>query len=417
MSPVERYRSLKHPRVVGLMSGTSADGIDAVLVEIDRDAQRLTVLRQSSLDYTAELRQRLFALFEDRASVRELARMNVILGEEFARAALQVLDGESADLIASHGQTVAHLPGEFPPATLQVGEPAVIAARTGCLTVADFRPADLALGGQGAPLVPFFDAWLLGRHAEVDRVTINIGGMANLSWIPADGGPVLGWDTGPGNVLVDALAEIFTGQAMDPEGQLAARGQVLEPMLDRLLAHSYFHQTGPKSTGREAFGRELAASLASTGQPLEGTLRFAPVSSGPALQGATLSGELARSDTASSLSQRDAAPDLLRTAVALTAESLARSLATVVRGPFEAVVGGGGVRNPVMMEELRVRLGRLGMTALRTFDEFGVPASARECAAFAVMGHETVWGRPSALPSVTGASRPAVLGKLCFPSS
>jgi anhydro-N-acetylmuramic acid kinase len=370
LSPIERYRSFTRPRVVGLMSGTSADGIDAVLVEISAQEQTLELIRSVSLSYPEALRQRLFALFEDRASVREAARMNVLIGELFAQAALRVIGSERVDLIASHGQTVAHLPNELPPSTLQLGEPAIIAARTGCVTVADFRPADMALGGQAAPLVPFFDAWLLGR-GEVDRVAVNIGGMANLTWLPRQG-DVLGWDTGPGNVLIDALAEIFTGQPMDPGGSLAATGNVLEPLLEELLRNPYFSQTGPKSTGREAFGRDLARSL----------------------------------------SERGSAADLLRTAAALTAESLSRSIATVARGPLEVVVAGGGCYNLTLMAELK---SRLGQARIRSFEEFGLPAQAREGAAFAVLGHETMWGRSGSLPSVTGAKRPAVLGKIVLP--
>jgi anhydro-N-acetylmuramic acid kinase len=363
---IAHYRSLATSRVVGLISGTSADAIEAVLVEITGASLRF--LRQKSIEYDPHLRKRVFALMEDRASVREAARVNVLLGEAFAQAALQVLQGESADLIASHGQTVVHLPSDH--VTLQLAEPAVIAARTNTLTVADFRPADVALGGQGAPLVPFFDAWLLGRG----KVALNLGGMANVSWIPPEG-DVLGWDTGPGNVLSDAMAELFYDQPMDRDGALAAQGMVVPALLDELLQHPYFAQTGPKSTGREEFGRELAASLR----------------------------------------HRDTPVNLLRTALALTAETIARSLAPVVRGPFEVVVGGGGLRNHTLAAELRQRLEPLGMTALRSFDEFGVPAAGREAAAFAVMGHETIWGRPGVYASVTGAGRSAVLGKIVFP--
>ena len=250
---IRAYRKLSAPRVVGLISGTSADAIDAALVEIHPD--RMQLLRFHAHPYPVEVRQQLFELFEDRASVRQAARMHFVLGELFAEAALEVMAGEPVDLIASHGQTVAHLPYEQPPSTFQLGEPSILAERTRTLTVSDFRPADLVLGGQGAPLVPFFDAWLL-RHPERTRVALNLGGMANLSWIPSQG-PVRGWDTGPANVVLDALAERFLGSSVDLEGRFAAQGQVRQDLLEEMLRHPYFQEApGPRSTGREVFGRD-----------------------------------------------------------------------------------------------------------------------------------------------------------------
>lgn len=358
-----RYRSLATPRLVGLISGTSADGIDAVRVKLREGGMQVEEFR--TVPYDPEVRERLFALMEDRATVREAARMHVLLGEAFAAAARQVM-GEGVDLVASHGQTVAHLPDAR--ATLQLGEPAVIAERTGCLTVADFRPADMAAGGEAAPLVPFFDAWLLGGSG-VDRMALNLGGIANYTWIPTDG-PVLGGDTGPANVLMDALCERFLGQPYDEGGRLGARGQVLPEVLRDLMAHPYIQRTGPRSTGREEFGREMAGSL--KGEPA----------------------------------------DLVRTAAAFSAESVALGLRRHLRGPAEVVVGGGGCENPTLMWELAQRLPEV---TWRRFDEFGIPAGAREAAAFALMGHETAHGRPSNVPGVTGARGPKVLGKLAYP--
>ncbi len=358
-----RYRSLSTPRVVGLISGTSADGIDAVRVQF-RDGG-MQVEEFVTVPYPAEDRERLFALMEDRATVRDAARMHVRLGELFAAAARQVM-GEGVDLVASHGQTVAHLPEAR--ATLQLGEPAVIAELTGCLTVADFRPADMAAGGEAAPLVPFFDAWLLGRNGK-DRMALNLGGIANYTWIPKDG-PVVGGDTGPANVLMDALCERFLGQPYDDAGKLGAHGKVIPSILQELMAHPYIHRTGPRSTGREEFGREMAARL--EGEPA----------------------------------------DLVRTAAAFSAESVALGLRRHLRGPVEIVVGGGGCENPTLMAELAARLPE---ATWRRFDEFGVPAGAREAAAFALMGHETAHGRPSNVPGVTGARGPKVLGKLVYP--
>lgn len=366
------YQSLSAPRIVGMISGTSADAIDAALVQIEGGQMRL--LRFVSRPYPTEVRELIFALMEDRASVRQAARAHFVLGGLFAEAALEVMAGESVDLIASHGQTVAHLPNESPPSTLQLGEAAVIAERTRTLTVSDFRPADLVLGGQAAPLVPYFDAWLM-RSPELDRAAINIGGMANVSWIPRQG-DVRGWDSGPGNVVSDALAERFLGQPADFGGKMASTGRVIPEILAEMLQHPYFVASGPKSTGREDFGRDFIDPFLARATP----------------------------------------EDLMRTALALTAESLLNSMKAVIQGPFEMVVGGGGYHNPVLMEELRQRASTLPMRRLVGFEEFGISADAREACAFALMAHETLHGRPSSVATVTGACRPALLGKVTFPT-
>lgn len=334
----------------------------------------MRLLRFASRPYPPETRELIFALMEDRATVRQLSRAHFLVGELFADVALAVLEGEKVDLIGSHGQTVAHLPYETPPSTLQIGEAAVIAEKTGTLVVSDFRTADLALGGQAAPLVPYFDSWLL-RSAEVDRAAINIGGMANVSWVPRTG-DVRGWDSGPGNVVSDALAEKFLGQPADFDGKFAATGRVVPEILAQMLLHPYFSGTGPKSTGREDFGRDFIEPYLTQAQPA----------------------------------------DLMRTALALTAETLLHSMRPLISGPFEMVVGGGGYHNPVLMQELRDRATGLPLQRLVGFEEFGITADAREACAFALMAHETMHGRPSSVATVTGARRPAVLGKISFPS-
>lgn len=362
-----RYRTLENPRVVGLISGTSADGVDAVLVSLGEGSVK--VHRHLTMPLPGELREGLFRAFEDEATVREVAVLDVQVGELFARAALEVMGEERADLVASHGQTVAHLPRQA--ATLQIGQPAVIAERTGCLVAAEFRYKDMAAGGEGAPMVPFFDIWLL--HSEkVDRVALNIGGIANVTWIPRSGEPA-GYDTGPGNALSDAIVERHNGRSYDAGGELAARGRVLPELLEELLAHDYFRQPAPKSTGREEFGRPMAERLWGRGEPA----------------------------------------DLARTALALTAETIAREVLRLTDGPVELVGAGGGVENPVLMEELRRRLPE--RVRLRRFDEFGVPAEVREATAFALLGHRTAHGLPSNVPSVTGARRATVLGALVYP--
>ncbi|MEW6281743.1 MAG: anhydro-N-acetylmuramic acid kinase [Candidatus Eremiobacterota bacterium] len=369
---IDAYRSRPVHRVVGLISGTSADGIDAALVEFSPGPRLVRFLCKP---YPPAVRQRIFALMENRADVVEVARMNVLLGRLFAEAARDV-SPERPDLVASHGQTIAHLPVEteycgYPVrCTLQIGEAAELAARVGCPVASDFRPADVALGGQGAPLVPFADALLL-RDPEVDRAALNIGGIANLTWIPREG-PVRACDTGPGNCLMDALAERAVGRPCDLNGELAAKGRVIPEILEELLSHPYFALTGPRSTGREAFGRPLADRLWGRAEPA----------------------------------------DLVRTAAALTAETIARGLRAYF-SEGEVVAGGGGVDNPVLMGELAARLPE--RTRLRRFDEFGIPAEAREAVAFAILGHHTMLGLPSNVPGATGATRPAVLGKLSLP--
>lgn len=368
-----RYRALETPRVVGLMSGTSADAIDAALVEM---GPRPRLLDFRSHPLPAEVRRRLQEVFEDRGSPREILRLHWLLGELFARAALSVME-PGADLVASHGQTIAHLPqaedfcGESVRGTLQIGEGAVIARRTGCLTVCDFRPADLAAGGQGAPLVPHADA-LLFRDPHVDRLALNLGGMANLTWIPSHG-EVEACDTGPGNALLDALAWRATGRPCDEGGGLAARGQVLPEILAELMAHPYLSRPAPKSTGREEFGRALADRLWGRGNP----------------------------------------EDLLRTAAAFTAASVMLHVQRYLRGEAQILVGGGGVENPVLMVELSRRLPE-GVRLLR-MEEVGLPAQAREAVAFAILGHETAHFRPANVPRATGASCPVVLGRILVP--
>lgn len=349
------------------MSGTSIDAIDAALVEIRGDGVRLLDFRSHPLP--ADVRRRLHEVMDDRGSPREVTRLHWLLGGLFAEAALSVMP---ADLVASHGQTIAHLPDDGPErGTLQIGEGAVIAQRTGCLTVCDFRPNDMVAGGQGAPLLPFLDARLLHSPA-VDRIALNLGGMANLTWVPAQG-QVEACDTGPGNALMDALAERSTGRACDLGGELAARGTVVPSLLEELMGHPYLARGIPKSTGREEFGRPLADRLWG----------------------------------------RASAEDLLRTAAAFTAASVALHVERSLRGPAELFVAGGGVENPVLMAELAARL-PAGVT-VRRFDDLGIPAQAREAVGFALMGHETLLGRPSNVPGATGASRPVVQGKIVHP--
>ncbi len=268
-------------RIIGLISGTSADGIDAALVRIRGHAgdklephERLQIEAFATFPYPPELREQLLAASLPGAGTVDLiCRLNIAIGECFAQAALQIIQQagvkpQDIDLIGSHGQTIHHLPFAEPLAgiptsgTLQIGEPSVIAKRTGIITVADFRAADMALGGQGAPLVPFLD-YMVFHSAELTRGVLNIGGIANLTVLKKGGtlNEVIAFDTGPGNMVIDALAQKFFGKPFDESGALAARGKVSENLLAELLQHPYFAKPIPKSTGREEFGAAYCEQL------------------------------------------------------------------------------------------------------------------------------------------------------------
>jgi len=394
--------------VAGLMSGTSADGIDVALVEITGLGWRTRVRVRAfqSVQYPPNVRRRILEISSRPTTpVSDVSQMNFLLGELFARACLTVcrnsgIPVEQLSLIGSHGQTVYHqnrtkrFCGKPVRSTLQIGEPAVIAERTGIPIVADFRPADIAAGGQGAPLVPFFD-YLLYRHLRRGRVVLNLGGIANLTAIPAGGAPeeVIAFDTGPGNMLLDALAQRATQGRWSYDRGLASQGTILDPLLRRLLRQAYFHHSPPKSAGREQFGRQYLN-------------KYFMNSFG---------------------STRQALRDALATATALTAESIACAIRDFVLPRFpiaECVVSGGGVYNRFLMEQLRARLATLTQNpALRppnrriqilTSDSLGIPADAKEAVAFALLAYHTFHRQPSNLCSATGARHPAILGKVVY---
>lgn len=374
----------KQPRrVVGLMSGTSADGIDAVLVDLwgCGESTRYEVLSFATTPLPSALRREVFALFAEDASLDALCRVNVALGEAFATAALAALaqaalGPDTLDLIGSHGQTVRHLPASG--STLQIGEPAVIAVRTGAVTIADFRAADLAVGGEGAPLVPLADHLLFARPHE-GRLLLNIGGIANVTALPANAAAsaVRAFDLGPGNMLIDAAVAHYTGgrERFDRGGQRAARGRIDEGLLAELMRTPFLQREPPKSTGREEFGERFLADV----------LRRGPCS----------------------------ADDLIATLTAFTVQSIAEGIDRFCPGEFAALwVGGGGVHNPRIMAGLRRALPRL---AVRSLAELGVDPDAREALAFAVLANETLLGRTGNIPAATRAQRPVVLGKIALP--
>lgn len=383
--PLHYYPVDRHRIVIGLISGTSADGIDAAVVRFSpvQEGERLEVLSFQSFPYPEEVRARVMKAAADQLSLRETAVLHTELGGLFADAALAVIPEQGCDLVASHGQTVCHLPEQA--TTLQLGESAVVARRTGVTTIADFRTADMAWGGQGAPLVPLFDAHLLA-DPEILRIAVNLGGIANITVIPPGGsqGPltetlVQAWDTGPANCLSDALCRLAGRGEFDPEGRGAAKGSVIPELLGELKSHPYFQKAAPKSTGLEDFGEVLAREIVDRGE----------------------------------------FEDLLATVVALSAWSLVRDLKTVAAGQaVELVFAGGGTSNKTLMAEIEREMAcQFGeqVPPIRFFSEFGVPEEGREAVAFAYLGDRTARGLVGAAPGATGAQRAAILGKVSFP--
>ncbi len=400
--PMQRLITLANKpekRIAGLISGTSADGIDAALVRVRGHArdvlpphERLQLEAFATLPYPNELREQLLAAsLPGAGSVDLICRLNIAVAECFAQAALQIIKQagakpEDVDLIGSHGQTIHHLPFAEPLAgipasgTLQIGEPSVIAKRTGIITVADFRAADMALGGQGAPLVPFLD-YMVFHSNEQTRGVLNIGGIANLTILKKGGtlDEVIAFDTGPGNMVIDAVAQKFFSKTFDDGGMLSAQGKVSEKLLAALLQHPYFARPIPKSTGREEFGAAYCEDLIQRAKLLQLTPH-----------------------------------DLLATATALTAETIARE-ARLLEKRFgkvdELIVSGGGMHNRTLMAMLQERFAPAKVT---TTDDYSLPGDAKEAILFAVLANETVGGFAGNVPSVTGARAATVLGKICL---
>ncbi len=374
--------------LIGLMSGTSHDGIDAVLVDISFARQRLQTHQRMfrAFPYTRPVRERLLRLSQGAAvPAAEVAQVNVLLGELFAKAALKLcqaagLSCERVAAIGSHGHTIYHQPRQRPGpgSTLQIAEPAVIAARTGITTVADFRPADVAMGGEGAPLVPYVHYALF--HQPRRSVAVhNIGGIANLSYLPAQHGldGVLAFDTGPGNMVIDGVVQaVSKGKKLyDRGGRLARRGRVHQPLLAELLRHPYFRRRPPKSTGREEFGEPYIRDFLSRASRLS-------------------------------------AEDQVATATALTVESMARAYRRFVcpqGGLDEIMLTGGGSLNPVLGECLARALPQV---QIRRLEDLGFESQALEALAFAVLAYATLHGMPSNVLGATGARAPVVLGKV-----
>lgn len=382
-------------RVIGLMSGTSADGIDVALVRLRGQGFGRTMRLEgfATFPYPRRVRAMVLRLANPvpgaRFTVGEISQLNFLLGELFAAAVAKAcrrfgVSLRRIDLIGSHGQTIFHQGARARCAnfrvrsTLQIAEPSVIAERTGITTVADFRPRDLAAGGEGAPLVPYVD-YLLYRHARMGRVVLNIGGIANVTVIPAraEAEELFAFDTGPGNMVMDALAEHSTRGRMhfDRNGRMAAQGKILPPLLRWALAHPFFRRRPPRSAGREQFGQAFAEAFrrrASRARPA----------------------------------------DIQRTACELTVRGIADSYRRYIApraGVSEWIVSGGGAHNRFLMSRLREEIPGMKWTSS---GRYGIPADAKEAFAFAVLAYETFHGRPANLPGATGARRPVILGKI-----
>src|SRR5712692_2066713 len=385
--------------VLGLMSGTSADAIDVALARVSSAAPRLNakLLNHTSIDFPPQLRKEILRVAEQQPiSAGELSQLNFRLGEAFAEAALTAcrrfrIAPKKVALIGSHGQTIFHqghpVPyfGHATASTLQIGEPAIIAARTGITTVADFRPADMAQGGQGAPLVPYAD-YVLYRHAKLGRVSLNLGGIANITVIPANAKPsqVFAFDTGPANMLIDALVAHFTHgrQRYDKNAHLAQQGRSIPALIDELMRDPYLKLAPPKSTGREYYGSDYRERLRRLGR------------------------------------RHKAKPnELIRAATIFTALSIVDALNRFVLPKtkiHQLIVSGGGAHNPLIMGQMSAALPQIQIVPS---SQLGVPEDAKEAFAFALLAYETFHHRPSNVPSATGARRPAILGKVSYASS
>jgi anhydro-N-acetylmuramic acid kinase len=409
--------------VLGLMSGTSADGIDIALTKISGAPPNLNakLLKHTSVDFPARVRKEILRIAEQTpVPVGDLSQMNFRLGEIYADAALTAckrfrIAPKKIAILGNHGQTIFH---QGPPvkylgrptaSTLQIGDGSVIAAHTGITTVSDFRPADIALGGQGAPLVPYAD-YLLYRHPKLGRVSLNLGGIANITVLPAACKPsqVFAFDTGPANILIDALIQHFTRgrQRFDKDAKLAQSGRAAPALVDELMHDPYLTQKPPKSTGREYYGNAYVKNLLAAGRHHH--VRPA---------------------------------DLVRAVTVFTALSVIDALSRFVLPNHkidQLIVSGGGAKNPLIMAQLEAALSphvgaqhaapqarkMLPSSKVKNFpshaiqiipsDDLGVPTAAKEAFAFALMAYETFHQRPSNLPSATGARGPAILGKISY---
>jgi anhydro-N-acetylmuramic acid kinase len=367
-------------RVAGLMSGTSLDGIDVAIVDIR--SKKIACKAFHSVPYPKQVREALLSVSNNITHTATIARLNFLLGALYADAIHEMcrrkrIPIDSIQLCGMHGQTIFHegqaieYLGMRVASTLQIGEAAVVAERTGIQTISNFRERDMAAGGKGAPLVPYVD-YLLFRHRRIGRIALNIGGIANITVIPASAKPtdIVAFDTGPGNMVIDALVSHQTQgrQRYDRDGRIARAGKIHPTMLKAMLSDPYFALDPPKAAGREQFGEQFASGLIATGIPLA---------------------------------------SLIATATEFTAQSIAKAIAPF-RRIGEVIASGGGIHNRQIMRRLRELLPQL---AIGTTAAHGIDPDAKEAIAFAVLAHEFVQSRPASVPSATGARHSAILGK------
>ncbi|TAK59791.1 MAG: anhydro-N-acetylmuramic acid kinase [Bacteroidetes bacterium] len=392
MNILEKLSRKKTKIVIGLMSGTSADGIDTALVTIKKSGLNTKVKLKEfhTFPYPAGFKQ--FLLRNSQAEttrIDDIARLNFLIGEFFADAAIAIckkakIPLSDVDLIGSHGQTIHHLPqkkkifGKKIRATIQIGEPAVIAKRTGVVTVGDFRVADIAVGGSGAPLVPYID-YLLFRSDKLNRALLNIGGIANVTALSAGCSvdDVFAFDTGPGNMVIDSLMNYYFNLPYDKNGKVASKGKILPELLWWMLSHSYISKKPPKSTGREVFGETFVNEI---------LLR----------------------------AKKESREDIIATVTEFTALSIFQNYVYFIKklcNVDELIVSGGGVHNSYLMNTLMKYFE--GVNVFR-IDDFGLSSDAKEAVAFAILANETISGNAGNMVQATGAERRTVLGKVCF---
>jgi anhydro-N-acetylmuramic acid kinase len=385
---IEKLIKKKMLRVAGLMSGTSADGVDVAVIDINEKSFELIAF--NTFAYPVTLRKAIFMLFQPQtARLDDICHYNFTLGEIFAESVIKLckiknIALDSIDLIGSHGQTIFHNPEGNKYAkrkirsTLQIGEPSIIAQRTGITTIADFRPRDIAAGGQGAPLVPLADYFFF-KSNHCKRAVQNIGGIANVTYLPANCkiSDVSAFDTGPGNMIIDRLVNLISNgkNKYDMRGRIAARGNVNKAILKEMLKHPFLQKCPPKTTGREEFGFQYTDMLYNKMKKL------------------ALSNE-----------------DMVATATAFTSESIVRAYKRFLPSiPDEIILCGGGSNNITLIKFLQQRLGNVKIT---TTDEFGINRNAKEAVSFAVLAYTTIKGRANNIPNSTGADQPVILGKI-----
>ena len=388
---VAELRTKETRRIIGLMSGTSADGITAAFAEISGtgDSAEVNLIGSKTYPYAVDVREKIFSLFKPgQGTVQDVCEMNFILGEAFAEATNNLVTDlgitvNDVDLIGNHGQTIWHQPKGEPisgyksRSTLQISEPTIISEKTGLPVISDFRKADLAVDGEGAPLTPYLD-YVLHRDLDENRILQNIGGIANLTYLPtgASVDQVIAFDTGPGNMIIDALMKRYTGTSHDINGSTASKSTYNQTLLDELLDHPYYKLKPPKTTGREVFGEHYSEKIAKRAKELNLSLE-----------------------------------ELIATVTRLTVETIIHAYENYLPRKIDTVyVSGGGSKNPVIINGLIERFS----ASIHDYSALGIPSEAKEALLIALLANEYIMGTPSNIVSATGAKRKVTLGYLTW---